>query len=173
MKRSLKFLFLLIFSLLIFPCFSFADEFRVTRVYDGDTVKAETPDIVIYIMLMGIDAPELSGQVDGKDQPFSREAKDFLSSLILNKTVVLEGYGTVPYPDNNIMSVLYLKGKNINLEMVRHGLAEVCRQHLPEGFDIGPYLEAEKEARKVKNGMWSLGDKYISPAQWRKMHKVN
>jgi endonuclease YncB( thermonuclease family) len=172
MKRSHLIIIPLTIFVLVFSCLSFAEEFRVTMVYDGDTVKAETSDIVIYLMLVGIDAPEVSNQVDQKDQAFGQEAKKFLSSMILNKTVVLEGYGTVPYPDNNIISVLYLKGKNINLEMVKHGMAEVCRQHLPEGFDIGPYLRAEKEAREVKNGMWILGENYISPTLWRKLHKI-
>ena len=145
----------------------------MTRVYDGDTVKVETPEIVIYLILLGIDAPEVSSREDQPDQAFGQEAKKVLASLLLNQTVVVEGYGTAPYPDKNIISVIYSKGKNINLEMVRRGLAEVHREKLPEGFDIGPYLNAEKEAKKARRGMWVLGDKYKSPSKWRKLHKAD
>jgi len=55
--------------------------------------------------------------------------------------------------------------------MVRAGLAEVCRGRPPKGFDSTPYLKAEAEARGTKRGMWSLGDKYISPGEWRRTHK--
>ena len=54
--------------------------------------------------------------------------------------------------------------------MVREGLAEVYRGKPPRGLDIGPYRQAEAEARKAGHNMWSL-DKYISPKEWRKMHK--
>jgi endonuclease YncB( thermonuclease family) len=41
----------------------------------------------------------------------------------------------------------------------------------PKGFDSTPYLEAEREVRETKRGMWSLGDKYIRPREWRKRHR--
>ena len=167
MKNFLRIFCSLILFLSAIPTLCLAGEFRVTRVYDGDTVKAGTPDIIIYIMLVGIDAPEISNRADQPDQAFGQKAREMLSSLVLNRPVVVEGYGTVPYPDKNIISVLHVKGKNVNLEIVRLGLAEVHRENLPQGFDIGPYLKAEAEAREAKRGMWILGDKYISPAKWR------
>jgi endonuclease YncB( thermonuclease family) len=33
-----------------------------------------------------------------------------------------------------------------------------------------PYWKAEEEARKSGKGMWVLGDKYVSPREWRKAH---
>jgi hypothetical protein len=39
-------------------------------------------------------------------------------------------------------------------------------------LDLEPYWQAEKEARKAKRGMWALGDKYISPKEWRKMQRA-
>jgi len=55
--------------------------------------------------------------------------------------------------------------------MVKAGLAEVYRGRLPKALDSTPYLQAEAEARGAKRGMWSLGDEYISPKEWRKRHK--
>jgi len=59
----------------------------------------------------------------------------------------------------------------VNLEMVKAGLAEVYRGRPAKGLDVKPYWNAEAEAKKAGIGMWSLGDKYISPKEWRKMHR--
>jgi endonuclease YncB( thermonuclease family) len=147
-----------------------ADRFKITRVYDGDTVQAESPGVVIYIMLVGIDAPEVANEVNGKGQPYGTQAKNFLTSMILNRTVDVVGYGTAPYPNDKIIGVIYLHGEDVNLEMVKRGLAEVQESDLPKGLDIRPYVEAEKEARARKVGMWSLGDRYMSPKEWRRLH---
>jgi len=42
---------------------------------------------------------------------------------------------------------------------------------LPKRFDSTPYLKAEAKAKEAKKGMWSLGDKHISPKEWRKIHR--
>jgi len=34
-----------------------------------------------------------------------------------------------------------------------------------------PYWKAEEVARRGGKGMWVLGDKYISPREWRRMQK--
>ena len=87
----------------------------------------------------------------------------------MNKVVDIKGYGLDRY--NRILGVIYLKGKIVNLEMVKAGLAEVYRGKPPKGFDSTPYRQAETEARAAKKGMWSQGDKYISPREWRSMHR--
>ena len=87
----------------------------------------------------------------------------------MNKVVEIKYYGLDRY--YRVLGVIFLEDKNINLEMIRAGLAEVYQGKPPKGFDSKPYLHAEKENREVKRGMWVLGDKYVSPKEWRKMHK--
>jgi len=87
----------------------------------------------------------------------------------LNKSVDVKSYGTGRY--GRTLGVVFVNGKNVNLEMIKAGLAEVYRGRPAKGFDNGPYLKAEAEAREAKINMWSLGDKYISPKAWRKMQK--
>jgi len=171
MKTLSKFLPVFATLILLFPDPSFPDELKITKVYDGDTVKAQEGDTVIYIMLLGIDAPEVCQKTKKEGQPFGHAAQKFLSDLILNKLVKVQGYGKAPHPHENIISVLYVNNKNVNLEMVRQGLAEVQRQNLPPNFDIAPFLKAEEEARLGRKGIWMLGDRYVSPAEWRKRQR--
>ena len=55
---------------------------------------------------------------------------------------------------------------------VRTRLAEVYRGRPARGLDLEPYRQAEAEAKKAGRGIWSLGEEYISPKEWRKMHSV-
>ena len=154
---------------LLLPTISLAGQFTVTRVYDGDTIKAKGYDIEIKVRLVGIDAPETSKNKRDPGQPYSQQSKKYLTELVLNKTVDVKGYGLDPY--SRVLGIVFLNGNNINLEMVKAGLAEVYRDKPPHGFDLAPYLQAEEEARNQGIGIWRLGDKYISPKVWRNINK--
>jgi micrococcal nuclease len=163
------FLIILLPLLLLIPAKSSAGQFKVTRVYDGDTVKAEGHDIEIKVRLVGIDAPETSKKKHEPGQPFSQLATKHLAGLVLNKMVDVKGYGMDRY--NRVLGEIFINGKNVNLEMVRVGLAEVYDGRPPRGFDTGPYLEAEREATQEKRGMWAQGEEYVSPSEWRRMQR--
>jgi len=171
MRKSIHLLSIVIALSLACSTPLLAGQFKVTRVYDGDTVMAEGHDIVIYVLLAGIDAPEIGSRRQQPHQPYAQEAKRHLERLILNKVVDIKGCGIGPYPSNHLIGEIHLRDRNINIEMVREGLAEVCREKPPDGLAIAPYLEAEREAKEARRGMWSLGKKYMSPRAWREMHK--
>jgi micrococcal nuclease len=145
---------------------AFAGEFRVTRVVDGDTIKVRDNSQEATIRLVGIDAPEVSQKKREAGQPYSQQATKYLALLALNKVVDIKDYGMDRY--NRILGVIFVDGKNINLEMVKAGFAEVYRGQHARGFDPTPYLKAENEAREARRGMWTLGEKYVSPREWRK-----
>ncbi|MBW1924199.1 MAG: thermonuclease family protein [Deltaproteobacteria bacterium] len=120
----------------------------MTRVYDGDTVLARANDLVIKVRLVGIDAPEVSHGKRKPGQPYGRKAQKFLASLVLNKTVEIRAYGLDRY--NRVLGVLVLNGRDINLEMIKAGLAEVYRGRPSRGFNATPYREAEEHAKKTR-----------------------
>lgn len=161
-------IYILILVLLFLPAFSFAGQFKVTRVYDGDTLTARGHDIDIKVRLVGIDAPETSKKKRDPGQPYSQQSKKHLAALVLNKSVDVKGYGQDRY--GRILALVTCNGKNVNLEMVMAGLAEVYRGKHAPGFDLEPYLLAEHKAYSEERGMWSLGEKYISPRDWRKTY---
>lgn len=153
-------------SLILLHSLCFAGQFHVTRVYDGDTFKAEGHDIEIKVRLIGIDAPETGKGKHKPGQPYSQKAKQFLTKTILNKTVDIKGYGMGPY--NRQLCIVYLNGQDINLEMIRRGYAEVYQGKSPKGFDLSIHHKAEIKAKANSTGIWTQGEKYISPRDWRK-----
>jgi endonuclease YncB( thermonuclease family) len=167
-KRQKVLLILIILLPWFFVSVSIAGQLRVVRVIDGDTIKVAVDHMEIIVRLVGIDAPEKSRKKNKPGQPFNRKATKYLASLVLNKTITIKEYGTDRY--KRILGVVFVNGKNANLEMVKAGLAEVYRGKQPRYFNVKIYQDAEAEAKKAKRGMWIKGDKYISPKEWRKMH---
>jgi micrococcal nuclease len=169
MKSSLKMFFILTVQLLLFvPALSLAEHFTVAYVDDGDTIICENRDVTLRVRLAGINAPELGKNKKDDGQPFSREAKLVLEKLVLHKVVDIAGYGLDDY--NRLLAVVNSNGRNINLEMVQQGMAEAYTGKSPKGFNIEPYSRAEQTARDTSRGIWSQGDKYVSPSQWRRTH---
>ncbi|RJO61703.1 hypothetical protein C4544_02005 [candidate division WS5 bacterium] len=98
------------------------------------------------------------------------ESKKYLADMVLNKTVEIKGYGTDQY--NRQLAVVFVDGKNVNLELLKVGLAEVYRGKHPRGLEIEPYEKAETEAKNAMKGIWSLCKAMqISPKDWRKSSK--
>ena len=146
--------------------FLFAGQYQVYRIVDGDTFVVKHGSIKITVKLVGIDAPEMSNRLHQVGQPFSLEAEQYLSKLIAGKTVDVKSYGA----DRNgrtLGEVFLPNGRNVNLEMVQAGFAEVTRA---AALNIEPYWKAERAAIAGKRGMWVLEDKYVSPKEWRRLH---
>jgi len=158
----------LIFTLLAFPCQLIAGQYQVTRVIDGDTIKVDDGTKKITIRLVGIDAPETSKGKNDPGQPFSQQSTKHLAGLVLNQTVDIKSYGDDP--NGRMLGEVFVVDRNINLEMVKAGLAEVYRGKATSGLDMEQFRKAEEEARRAGRGMWVLGDKYVSPKEWRKTH---
>ena len=111
-------LFVINYSFLDRLVVNFFDEqeyVEVDRVIDGDTIVIENGTSV---RLLGINCPERS-------EIYYEEAKEFLEGLILDKNVKLE-YGTPKYDRyQRTLAFVFISNTNINIELVRAGLANV------------------------------------------------
>jgi micrococcal nuclease len=172
MKRSplqfeiFKLASLLALFSLFFSSFSYADQLKVSRVTDGDTVTVRDGRVKKTIRLVGIDAPEISHKKREASQPYAQAATKYLAELVLNETVEIKEYGQDRY--GRTLGVVFVGGKNVNIEMIKAGYAEVYRGTPASHFDSAPYWKAEAEARAAKKGMWVQGEKYMSPREWRR-----
>ncbi|RPI76495.1 MAG: nuclease [Desulfobacteraceae bacterium] len=160
------FLILVFTIFFLFHLSLYAGQAKVYRVIDGDTVQALAGASKITIRLVGIDAPELGRGKRDPGQPFCRQSQKTLAALVLNQVVEIKSYGLDQY--DRTLAEIFCKNKNINLEMIRSGMAEVYRGRQPKGLDIQSYRDLEQQAQAVKIGIWSLGSEYQSPKEWRK-----
>jgi micrococcal nuclease len=87
----------------------------VQRVIDGDTIVILNDT---HVRLLGINTPETK-------EMYHDEAKSFLENLVLNKTITLEYGKDRKDKYGRTLAYIFLDGKNINLESVRNGFANV------------------------------------------------
>jgi endonuclease YncB( thermonuclease family) len=145
------------------------EQFRVVGVIAGDLIIVQSQTEQVSIRLMGIDSPENPRKKGELGQPYSREATEYLTNLVFGKTVEIENWGKDRYGQK--FGVVFLDGENVNLKMVKSGLAEVYRGRMRKDFNDIPYKAVEMQARHSQIGMWSTGNIYISPRVWRQRHR--
>jgi micrococcal nuclease len=141
---------------------------RAGRVADGVTLTVFTANgTKLRVRLLGIDAPEIPrGTKPG--QPYGEEARTYLSQLVNGQRIRVQVFGTDRY--KRALGVVWVGKRVVNVELVRAGLAEVSRS-APCPARCRELEQAERRARRDRVGMWALGDKYESPAAFRKrMH---
>ena len=130
--------FLLTALICIFlPITVFAGQYQVSRVIDGDTIRVRDGDARLVIRLVGIDAPEASHGKNEPGQPFSQQATKHLTSLVLGRTVAVKTIGQDRY--GRTLAEVFVDGRNVNLLMVRDGLAEVYRGIPALGQNLDSY----------------------------------
>lgn len=140
--------------------------------HEADSKHANSPTLVtstvgramtltkpkLHIRIAGVDAPELAHW--GREaQPYSKEALELLTSLILNRRVRAQLYRRDQY--DRIVAQVYVRKwffkKDVGLEMLKAGLATVYEAK--SGAEFGnseeQYRAAEEQAKQRKVGMWS------------------
>ena len=100
----------------------------VTKIIDGDTVVASGGDT---IRLLGIDTDE-------KGYPCYSIAKKRLENLTLGKQVILESGKENKDQYNRYLRYIVLDGENINIQMVKEGMA------------VARILEEDKYSQEIR-----------------------
>jgi endonuclease YncB( thermonuclease family) len=102
------------------------EEGMVERVADGDTLTIITANQTkLRIRMFGIDAPETPKGTKFPGQPYGTETEAYLKQLVEGKRVKVEIYEVDRY--KRLLSTIFIDGKDINLAMIKAGLAEVYR----------------------------------------------
>lgn len=128
---------------------------KVISITDGDTFKLLTQDSIQHqVRLANIDCPE-------RKQAFYNNAKEFLSKAIFGKEVTLHILKKDRYK-RLVATVLYEDNKNINHELLIHGLA----WHFVKYSNDKTLQKLEDTARKNKVGLWQ-DPHAIAPWEWR------
>lgn len=134
---------------------------RVVAVKDGDTLVIRNPGFAQgprerTLRLYGIDAPE-------HDQPFGREARQWLRERVQREVVEFEVLAT----DRYCRYVVRARHQRLPLEqaLVAGGLA----WHDPRSADAA-LAQAEAAARAARRGLWAEANP-VPPHVWRKARR--
>ncbi len=147
----------------------------VTRVYDGDTIQLTTPNqTILKVRLYGIDAPETpktdhrKGQWNIPGQSLAKESAKALKNKVFGNKVKLDIIEVDQY--RRMVGIIRLEDRNINLEMIREGYADCYFEYLRYPYSK-PFLDARREAKSAKRGIWSLPE-YERPMEFRRRYRV-
>lgn len=125
------------------------------KIADGDTFTLlDSNNKQTKIRLHGIDCPE-------RGQDFGTVAAKFLGDRLKGQTVKVKVMSTDRY--GRAVGVVYVNGEDINLMMLKAGLA----WHYKVYDKSIEYAQAEKEAKSKKLGLWKQSNA-IAPWEWRK-----
>jgi micrococcal nuclease len=133
----------------------------LVSVGDGDTIRVTGANgQKVTIRMACIDAPETAQGESGTQ-----------ATLVLKQ---LLGAGPVEIRPQTVdrygrtVAEVYAGGRNVNLEMVRMGMAYAYRQYL-SGCDENAYLGAEGQAERYRQGVWRWGNE-VKPWEFRKVN---
>lgn len=126
---------------------------RCVGVHDGDSITVlAAGNQQLKVRLEGIDAPELK-------QPFSKQSKEAMSGQVFGKAVTLNVTGKDRY--GRTLAVVMVGGVNVNLEMVRLGMAWRYDKYSKDEA----LLAAQSAAKAARRGLWS-DPAPVSPWEW-------
>ncbi len=124
----------------------FPKKAKVERIVDGDTVVLSSGSIKRYV---GITSPE-------NNEPFEKESTEENRKQVEGKTVSLEYDNYKADKFGRILAYVIVGGKNVSIELVKKGLAQVVvYQHKKPFIYQDQLLKAQDDAKKKKLGIWS------------------
>jgi endonuclease YncB( thermonuclease family) len=131
---------------------------QVDEVRSGDRIVVSNINRPLLVKLKGIAPPE-------KGQPFTDEARERLSALILNKTVSVE---YLQLDKGWLVAKVTCNGLDIGAQLIRDGVAWYDRANEWElnEADRLIYAKSEEMARNERRGLWQA-DQPVSPWQYR------
>ena len=124
----------------------------VRSVSDGDTIVLEGGQRVRYL---GIDAPEVAHEGQ-PGEPYGDTAARYNRTLVSGRRVMLEFERDRHDDYGRLLAYVFVEdGTLANDELVRQGLAYVCRRQQPLRY-WDHLLESQRRAMKERRGLWSL-----------------
>lgn len=128
---------------------------RVTRIVDGDTVKASISGTVETVRYIGVDTPE-TRRPGTPIECFGKAASAHNRALVAGRDVVLRTDAEPRDRYGRLLAYVHRRpdGLFVNLAMVRDGYATILTIP-PNVRHAQRLLDAERAARRRGAGLWS------------------
>lgn len=140
---------ILLCLIMVLAGYSFAKEYVVNKIIDGDTVQLDTGEIVRYL---GIDTPELFIKGGGAEF-YAREAARYNKKLVFMKKIKLEFDAERKDHYGRLLAYVFVKNLFVNAELVKLGYAKVMIKP-PNTKYSDLLLNHQKKAMNEERGLW-------------------
>ncbi len=132
------------------------DNYEVTRVVDGDTIKVNMKGTIETIRLIGVDTPET---VDPRKpvECFGIEASKKMRELLHGQKVILKNDPSQADKDKyrRLLRYVFLAdGTHINKTLIEEGFAYEYTYDEPYEYQ-SEFKKAQQEAQRDKRGLWA------------------
>lgn len=155
--------FLFAFYLAVTPSVA-ADQYKIVRVVDGDTIVINYQRNQEKIRLLCVNTPESVHPDKKQNIPMGKIASDYTKKRLKGKYVDLEFDGPFRGRYGRLLAYVIVDGQNFNIELVREGLSPYYTKYgLSQRYDKD-FLEAEEYARTYELNIWEnpeLSRKYL------------
>lgn len=139
---------------------------QVDYVIDGDTLILSNRD---KIRFLGINTPEIrkshQGMTQGVEQPWGRDAANYLKRLLTGQEVTLEFDGEKTGKYGRVLAYVILNGENVNLRLVQLGYARFNDYGEKLKYD-NEFSKAESRARVRNLGLWEGKGRFKAPVYY-------
>lgn len=164
-KQTVKLLIALIAGLISLGAAKFSETpqkpfiepgfYKVTRVFDGDTIEVDMNGTKEKVRFIGVDTPE-THDPRKPVECFGQAAADFTKQLISSSDVRLEADAINTNRDRyqRLLRYIYLPdGRLVNAEIIKEGYGFA---YLSFPFTkLDEFRQLEKQARERGKGLWS------------------
>ncbi len=132
----------------------------VNRVVDGDTIEVTIEDKKYKVRFIGINCPEYTTKIE----EYGKEATEYTTSMLLNKTVYLEKDVSETDKYGRLLRYIWLeipngitneeiKSKMFNAKLLLDGYAQVAT-YPPDVKYVDYFKDMQSEAKNNNVGLW-------------------
>jgi micrococcal nuclease len=157
----MKKIVLIIFFVFWFTVPGIADQYKVLRVVDGDTIDISYNGKKERIRMLCVDTPESVHPDQSKNTEMGRKASEYTHKRLSGKYVSLEFEKRKRGKYGRLLAYVILDGNNFNLELVKKGWSPYYTKYGNSEKHHSEFGSAEKEARTNGLNIWALDLKQI------------
>lgn len=147
--------------------------YRVTHVYDGDTILVDMDGALEKVRFIGVDTPE-THDPDVGVQCFGPEASNYTTELLQDETVRLESDSTNSNRDryDRLLRYVYAEdGTLVNESLIVQGYGFAYTRF--PFIKKDDFVTAETQARESDTGLWGACTPYVNSGGIYQTNEVN
>jgi micrococcal nuclease len=135
---------------------SFAGEYKVLRVVDGDTIDIDYNGHKERVRLLCVNTPESVHPTHAKNTPMGKTASLYTKKKLTGKTVDLKFEGKKQRGRyNRLLAYVFVDGHNFNVDLVKKGLSPYYTRYGASKAYDQEFTKAEQRAKKQHLNIWS------------------